>query len=286
MLEMFINPKRAQRRPWEMFFIGLIYATLSIFIANWIFMGDPVLNKHMGIWIVTFCVMFSVPFVYYTLKMEEEKDILYSGGLRLLREHSKAIFVLMWLFIGFIIAFSFWYIVLPTGPHNFYTQIEVFCQINNPSDIQGCVDQFLEKQSNVVTGAVTAGDRMVAIFVNNIYVLVFTLIFSIIFGAGAVFVLAWNASVISAAIGLFSESSIHRLPTGFFRYMIHGFPEISAYFVGALAGGILSVAVIKHDIHNERFWAILQDSLNLILIAIGILFFSALIEVFITPALF
>ena len=68
--------------------------------------------------------------------------------------------------------------------------------------------------------------------------------------------------------------------------MIHGGIEIGSYFVGALAGGIISVAVIKHDVRSEKFWIILQDSLNLIILAVILLFIAALIEVFITPALF
>ena len=68
--------------------------------------------------------------------------------------------------------------------------------------------------------------------------------------------------------------------------MIHGVPEIGAYFIGALAGGIISISVIRHDMKTERFWTILQDSLNLVIAAVVVLFIAALIEVFITPVLF
>ncbi len=68
--------------------------------------------------------------------------------------------------------------------------------------------------------------------------------------------------------------------------MIHGIPEIAAYFIAALAGGIVSVAVIKHEVRSEKFWSVLQDSLNLIIIAVVILFLAAGMEVFITPYLF
>jgi len=117
-------------------------------------------------------------------------------------------------------------------------------------------------------------------------VMIFTIIFSLVFGAGAIFILAWNASVIAAAIGIFSESDLAGLPAGVFRYMIHGFPEIAAYFIGALAGGIISIAVIRHDVRSDKFWTILQDSLNLIILAVIVLFIAALIEVFITPVFF
>jgi len=33
--------------------------------------------------------------------------------------------------------------------------------------------------------------------------------------------------------------------------MIHGIPEIVAYFIGALAGGIISVAIIRKDLRGD-----------------------------------
>jgi uncharacterized membrane protein SpoIIM required for sporulation len=286
MLEMLINPVKAEKRPWEMFFIGAFYATVALFLTEWIFSGDPVLSKYTGILVVTFCVMFTIPFLYFSFKYEEEKDLQDMGYLRLLEEHGKAITYLMFLFLGFIVAFSFWYIVFEDGNMNFRAQIETYCMINRPSNFDQCVEDYGVKQLSKTTAFLTAKDKIVNIFANNIYVLIFTLVFSLIFGAGAIFILAWNASVIAAAIGIFSKSSLANLPLGLLRYMIHGIPEIGAYFIAALAGGIVSIAVIKHDVRSEKFWTILQDSLNLIIIAVVVLFLAALIEVFVTPALF
>lgn len=287
MLEMLVNPQKAEKRPWEMFFVGAFYATVSLLLVKWIFTSDPVLSKYTGILVVTFCVMFSIPFVYYTLKLEEEKDLQMKAGFkRLLIEHNKALTAFMFLFLGFVVAFSFWYVVFPTGNTNFRAQIETYCMINKPTHFNECVTEYGVKQVSKTTAFLTAKDKIVNIFANNIYVLIFTLVFSLIFGAGAIFILAWNASVISAAVGIFSKSNLSNLPLGIARYMIHGIPEIGAYFIGALAGGIVSIAVIKHDVHSEKFWTILQDSLNLVIIAVVVLFLAALIEVFITPAIF
>ncbi len=285
MLEMLINPKRAERKSWEMLFIGLVYASLSILLVNWIFAQDVVLAKYSGILIITFCVMFSMPFMYYAIKLEEEKDIKIEGSFKLLKEHNKALMSFLWLFLGFIVAFSFWYLVLPSD-NSFRAQIETFCMINRPANFNECIEQYGVKATGRTTGFLTSKEKLIAIFTNNIYVLMFTLIFSLIFGAGAIFILAWNASVIAAAIGIFSKSSLSNLPLGIARYMIHGLPEIAAYFIGALGGGIISVAIIKHDVRSEKFWGILQDSLNLIILAVIVLFVAALIEVFITPVLF
>jgi len=285
MLEMLVNPKRAERRAWEMFFIGLFYASLSILLVNWIFSSDPVLSKYSGILIVTFCVMFSMPFMFYAIKLEEEKDLRIEGFSRILKEHSKALMAFMWLFFGFIVAFSFWYIVFPSS-NILRAQIETYCMINRPGNFNECIEQYGISGAKKTTGFLTSKEKLIAIFTNNVYVLIFTLIFSLVFGAGAIFILSWNASVISAAVGIFSKGGIHDLPLGIARFMIHGFFEIASYFAGALAGGIISVAVIRHDVRNEKFWSILQDSLNLIILSIILLFFAALIEVFITPLLF
>ncbi len=286
MFEMLTNPAKAEKRPWEMFFIGGFYATVSLLLVKWIFSGDPVLSKYSGILVVTFCVMFSIPFLYFALKREEEKDIQITGFTNLIKEHNKALIYLMFLFFGFIVAFSFWYIVFEDGNQSFRVQIETYCMINKPAHFDECVSEYGVQHITKTTAFLTAKEKIVNIFANNIYVLIFTLVFSLIFGAGAIFILAWNASVISAAIGIFSNSNILNFPLALARYMIHGIPEIAAYFSGALAGGIISVAVINHDIHSERFWTILQDSLNMVIISVIILFIAALIEVFITPVLF
>jgi len=284
MLEMIINPKRAERRPWEMFFIGLFYATVSLLLVSFVFSKDSVLSAYGGILVVTFTVICSMPFIYYMIKSEEGKDVVISDEGKLLKEHSKAIKAFMWLFLGFVVAFAFWYLILPGyTTTNFNAQIKVFCAINSPANFNYCIEQ---QGISPVTGDVTKARLVMNIFANNIYVLIFTLLFSLAFGAGAIFVLAWNASVIAAAVGIFSKSSLVRLPLGIFRYMIHGIPEIGAYFVGALAGGIVSVAVIRKDLQGERMWRILEDALLLIIIAVVVLFLASLVEVFITPLLF
>ncbi|MCX8159007.1 MAG: stage II sporulation protein M [Candidatus Pacearchaeota archaeon] len=283
MFEMLLNPRKAQRAPWEMFVIGLVYASLSLLIVNWVFAQDAVLSRYSGILIVTFTVMFSMPFVYYSLKLEENKISFEKGTIALLKEHKNALYTFMWLFLGFVVAFAFWYILLQS-PNSFRAQIETYCLINRPSMFNECVSQYGIK--NTLTSFATSKERLLVIFTNNIYVLIFTLIFSLIFGAGVIFILAWNASVIAAAIGIFTKSSLQDLPIGLARYMIHGIPEIMSYFIVALAGGLISIAVIKHEVGTERFWEVLQDSLNLIILSIIVLFIAALMEVFLTPLLF
>ncbi|HVY01956.1 MAG TPA: stage II sporulation protein M [Candidatus Nanoarchaeia archaeon] len=286
MFEMLVNPKKAERKPWEMFFVGIFYASLSLLIVNWVFAKDTVLSKYLGVLIVTFTVMFSMPFIYYTIRLEEKKVLPGKGMWALLEEHEKALKAFMWLFFGFVVAFSFWYIVLDST-ESFQAQIQTYCVINRPTNFDQCVSEYtLKDGTSSTTGALASSGRLFMIFTNNIYVLIFTLLFSLVFGAGVIFILAWNASVIAAAIGIFTKSELSALPLGLARYMIHGIPEIASYFIVALAGGMVSVAVIRHETGTEKFWEVLEDSLHLIIIAVIVLFIAALLEVFVTPAIF
>lgn len=285
MFEMLVNPKKAERHPWELFFVGAFYASLSILLVEVVFSRDPVLSKYAGMLVVIFTVMFSMPFMYYTIKYEESKIPYIRGTLNLLREHEKAIKAFLFLFLGFVVAFSFWYVVLDS-PQNFKAQVETFCLINRPSSISHCVEQYGIKDSVVATGNATSAGRLLQIFKNNISVLIFTLVFSLIFGAGVIFILAWNASVIAAAISIFAKFTLSEVPLGLARYMLHGIPEIGAYFIVALAGGMVSVAIIKHEAGQERFWEVLHDSFSLIIASVIVLFIAAIMEVYVTPLFF
>ncbi|HDL02472.1 MAG TPA: hypothetical protein ENH20_01410 [Candidatus Pacearchaeota archaeon] len=293
MIELIMKPKRAERRPWEMFFVGLFWASVSLLLVSVIFGKNSILRSGSGLLIVIFTVICCLPFMYYIIKLEEGKDIAINDSGRLIKEHSRAVYALIWMFLGFVVAFSFWYLVLPwdlgvvsipgNSGENFNFQIRTFCAINSPSHFDYCVEQ---NGVPIGTGYATGAGAVLGIFANNIYVLIFTILFSLAFGAGAMFLLVWNASVIAAAIGIFAKGDISQLPLGLMRYMIHGVPEIAAYFIGALAGGIVSVAVIRKDLRGEGTWAILQDSLLMVIIAIVILVIAALMEVYLTPLLF
>ena len=282
MLESMFNPRRLEKGPWKMFFIGLLYASLSLFLVKWFFARDAILSQYSGMIVVTFCVMFTIPFMYFIIREEEAEDEEVFGLLSVWKIHKDAIYSFLWLFLGFIVAFAFWYIIIQDS-NLFNAQLETYCRINSPGSIEDCVAQYDFSKS---TGAVTKETRFFSIIENNVYVMIFTLIFSLIFGAGVIFILAWNASVISAAISIFSGNKIADIPLGLARYMIHGFPEIAAYFITALAGGIFGVGIIRNGVMDKRFLHVVENTVILLFIALITLVLAALIEVYLTPVLF
>lgn len=285
-LESLINPKQAEGKPLELFFIGLIYSSVAMFMSLWIF------KEQASLVMVFLTVLAAIPLIYNTMKYEEKKDKIIKRELPLLKEHSRAISFFMFLFLGILVSYSIWFIFLPSD----MTQATFNTQLNT---IQSINSRII---SGTVVYAVSPSELLGRIFSNNIKVMIFVFLFSFFYGAGAIFILTWNASVIAAAVGTFVRNNIslyantiglakvggyfHIVSLGLFRYMIHGIPEIMGYFVAALAGGIISVAVIRHDFVGKDFKRITSDSFILTILAVLILFLAALIEVYITPVLF
>jgi len=285
MLESMINPKRAEKGPWKMLFIGLLYGSLSLILVHFLFKGDSVLSKFSGLIVVLFCVMFSLPFIYFIIRNEEREDEEIEGFWGVWKTHSDAIYAFMWLFLGLIIAFSFWNVILQ-DPNLLNAQIETYCGINSPGSVADCIAKYSFTSKIISSSNSVSTSRLTSIIGNNFGVLILTLIFSLIFGAGAIFVLAWNASVISAAIGVFTKYDLKDIPFGLLRYMVHGFPEIAAYFITALAGGMFGVGVARHGVGDKKFTKVMMHVGILLLIAVATLIIAALMEVYFTPLLF
>lgn len=280
-LESLLGAKEAEKRPYYVFLLGMLYASVAVFLSLWVFRSDASL-------ILVFLMVFaSLPLIYKTMYIEAKKS--YKDKEEdLPRAHMDALKVFIYLFLGFMIAMAIWYLVLPSDIvyDLFSSQMSTIRSIN----------------SNDATGQVTSWDFLSVIIINNLKVMAMCMLFSFFFGAGALFIFAWNASVISAALGNFVRTSLSQYATtaGFtkvglylqvfslalVRYMTHGLFEIAAYLVAGLAGGLVSIAVINKHFEGDHFRVILKDTTDLMILAVLLVVIAGLIEVFITPLFF
>ncbi|MFH1682480.1 MAG: stage II sporulation protein M [Candidatus Woesearchaeota archaeon] len=277
-LESLINPFVLKKRPWEMFIAGFFYSVVALFLSYLVF------REVSGLLMVFLIIMSTLPILYTTIKEEEEIDLKYHREWDMLREHSHVLFFLLALFLGITVALSLCYVFLPSG------MVEVIFNLQNKA--------IYDININVL-GNVTSFGLFQKIFFNNLKVLFFCLAFAFLYGAGAIFILTWNASVISAAIGSLIKTELAKTASlvgfnsiasyfsittfSFMRYMTHGIFEIAAYFVAGLAGSIISIAVIKKNLDNDR---VIFDATELIILSLAMLVIAAVIEVFITPNFF
>jgi len=280
-LESLLGAEEAEKKQFYVFLLGMLYASVAIFLSLWIFRSEASL-------IMVFLMVFtSLPLIYKTTTFEAKKSYKTKEE-DLPRVHLDALKVLLYLFLGFTIAMALWYIFLPenTVYDLFGSQISTIKAIN----------------SNDATGNITAWGFLSTIVLNNLKVLTLCMLFSFFFGAGALFILAWNASVISTAIGTFIRTKLSEYASliGFtkiaiyfqvfslalIRYMTHGIFEILAYLIGGLAGGLISIAVLNKHFTGDHFRIITKDAVDLMIIAVLLVLIGGLVEVFITQLFF
>jgi len=280
-LESLTNPFKAAHHPLHIFTLGAVYSSAGLFLGNWIF------REYASLIMVFLTVMACIPLLYNTFKEEEKWELTVNEERKILKHHSKILFFLLFLFMGMVCAFVLWYVVLPSS------------MVQNSFSSQTSTIQSI---STRLTGNYSSVNMFTVILLNNLKVLVFCILFSFIYGAGAIFILTWNASVIATAIGNYIRTNLASytahlglakyavyfkiVSIGILKYFIHGIPEISAYFIGGIAGGIISVALIRENFTTKSFEKIVLDTSNLIIIAVIVLIIAALIEVYLTPVLF
>ena len=252
---------------------GFIIATVSLLLSLWVF------PSYASFAMVTFTVMAVLPLMVRIMKIEKEHaEKKWSYAI-----HARAVEVFAFLFIGFLLAFTFWFLLLPVDVANnlFFLQINTITEINAPTG-----------------AAIFSTSHFWVILLNNLRIFALSVLFSFIFGSGAIFILVWNASVISVAMataikisaaagGAGSASYFGAFAFSLIRFMIHGLPEMTGYFIGGLAGAILSFTLLDYKRGSKKFTKelkkISKDAAYLCLAGIIILAAAALIEVAITP---
>ncbi len=270
-LEMLVGPKKAERHPLEIFIISMIYTIISILIAHELFPSET------SILSIAFITIMFVPLFQSMFILEEEreeKDIDYEHKVPF-QEHSKLLMIFTWFFLGVVVATTIVYTFFPS--YNIISKDAFSLQVKTIRAIH-----------NHTTGNYINTTTFTRIFMNNTKILLLIFLLSSLSGAAGLFILAWNASV----IGVFSSLAIAELEkthgliysyivgltTSLLSISLHGIPEIAAYFLGAFAGGIISVSIIREKHKTKEMTQIIMDSLEVLMVAEVLIFFAAMIE--------
>tara|TARA_Y100000310_G_scaffold345863_1_gene471769 strand:- start:36629 stop:37450 length:822 start_codon:yes stop_codon:yes gene_type:complete len=269
--EVLVNPQKVSGKPWEMFFIGSVYALVGFILGFWVF------RSQVSLIMVSFTAIVSVPFIHSAIETQQSKNFTKGS---LYQKHGRMLEVFVFLFLGFMTTFLLIFLAVPES-----IQVDTFStQLSSINDIRTQVSgSFTEILS-----------PLASIIANNLQVLSFCVLFSFFYGAGAIFILSWNASVMGVAIGGTMQKGFSAMVGSSFAiisgslvgYFAHGIPEIIAFFVGGLAGGIVSISVMKDGISSESFKKNSTDALNMIAFAIIILILAGLVEIFVSPNFF
>ncbi|MEA3430229.1 MAG: stage II sporulation protein M [Nanoarchaeota archaeon] len=252
-----------ERRKGYAFLMGVSYSVLGIFSGLLIFPNNP------GLVSIAFTSLLLLPSLNRLLSLEENKEAREKVfSFKLFVEHWDIIKIYLFLFLGILLTYSFFTLVMPSMSTSmiFSQQARVIGQ-------------------GMAQTSVTAS--FAQIFFSNFWILLLVLVASFIYGAGSIFIITWNASVWGVVFGLIARNSAavsHQNPYFYFILtMIAVFPhmlaEASSYFLAAVSGGVISKGVIREKLMSKRFKRIIHDGLLIFGVAAIVLFVGAYIEV-------
>ncbi|MFH1106708.1 MAG: stage II sporulation protein M [Candidatus Micrarchaeota archaeon] len=283
-LEAMVTPGKAEKNPLFIILLGFLFVTVSVWLSMNVLDIEP---KSMIM--IMFVVIPALPF---TLSLfQEDEEILEHEkvlGSRTLAKHFSTLIVLLALFLGLIIGFAFWYLALPAPEAEklFSQQISELKGIKAIGGTLGGRVIALVERSTGLAVSTSFAPTFEFIFMHNLWVLFLIIAFSVVYGAGSIFVIVWNASVVGVFLGNFAQqyvlhSTAYNLAggvgLGILGLLPHGTFELMSYSVGALAGGVLSTALVKGNF-SYRFMEILRDIAKMIAWAVVLLAIGALIE--------
>lgn len=261
MLESLVSFGEINKKPYLMFFWAFIICMVGVAISYRLPLG---IGVDQGFMSVIFTLIPSIFFITSFIKREEqlEENYIKKHKNRFWGRHKRDILILLFYFFGLTFAFSISFFLVPED--FFQSQTKTICHILGYTSCAG-------------EGTLTRSGFW-EIITNNLQVFFLSFLFSFIFGAGAVFILTWNASVLGVRIAQLSEEIWHT-PFTSLVFLPHGIPEIASYIIAALGGGLLSASIIrKNDINVLK--VIVIDVIKMLSFGAFLVFLGAIIEVY------
>ena len=262
-----------------MFFEAFILTIISVIFSVLLF---P--KEFCSIGILAFITIGALPLFN---KLYSYDSYIYSYNKSFFKRHEKIIKLLFYFFLGvFVSLVLVFFISGPTIQDKlFYTQnleVENISEIR--SDITG---NFIGSPNSNFQKAFSEISK------NNLGVMFTAILLSFFYGAGGLFLIVWNASILSFVViqdilMSFAAVSGHGVLSflygvlnsfiNFLGYLPHGIFEFLAYFFASVAGAILARDLFKGVFTTEFAGRALKDFLLMILIALLSYFIGTLIE--------
>lgn len=259
-LESLFSAQQVERKPLDMFMLGSLITIIATVLTYKIFF------EMQGMVIIFLLTMGMLPLMVSLMKYEEQKDEKelkrsYAKENLFLR-HEDILKDYFCFFFGVTLTFAVMLYFLP-------------------EDVATTLFGSQMVKIAAIRGGVTLSDSFFIIVMNNVEVALVCFIFSFFFGCGAIFILGWNASILGIVVGQGAKqlAGAHYIPVVLLSFMPHGIPEIFAYFLAGLAGGIISVAVVRHPIGSKEFTFVFKDALMLMGAAVFFIVLAGYIEV-------
>jgi uncharacterized membrane protein SpoIIM required for sporulation len=105
-------------------------------------------------------------------------------------------------------------------------------------------------------------------------------VLSVFYGAGSVFLVVFNASLFASFFFFIIKNLGAKLSS--LVLFLHFIPELSGFLLVAIAGSILSVAIMHEHWGSPYFKNIIKNVVLMLGVAVVLIFLAAYLEVFIS----
>jgi len=267
-LESIFPVKKVVKNPVDMLVLSVIISLASIYIADMIFPG-----VSTGKIITLFITAAIAPAIFGVFREEEEierEEAENRINKSFIERHGETMKIFTFLFIGIFITIFMVSIFSPSG----YAEDLFDDQIKE-------IERITSIPSGNALGNALSPDILDMILWNNLRVMGLSFILSFLIGVGAVVILAWNASILAIYLASFVKKGlIEEFMVRTISIMPHAPVEIFGYFFAGIAGGILSVGLIRERFLSKEFLLVFRDSLLLMVLGVVSIFLGAFIEVY------
>lgn len=272
-IETLLNPKKFADKPLLTCIVSFCYVLVSA-LTSYIIFGN-----YASLGMIFFTVLLLAPFMLHLLEQEENEAKAEVTHAIFAKEMIHISLGMIFVFLGATFAFLVLGLFVPDTIKD-----TLFSIHKDTISVQGYAVQKIATYSS-------SEEAYQGIILNNLKVIGFSVLLAFVFGLGAITVIIWNASTVGYAMALIIDNALtsthwfFALATGLVRYLPHGIFEIGAYLLAGLGAGIISVAITKHEFGSHRWKTLTLHAVELILVAVAMIFVAGLIEVYITPLL-
>jgi len=264
-------------------FAGFFCSLAGFVTAYLLFSGTP---KIVGIGAILFATLLALP-LFNRLLVKYERVAAQTHLERVFHVYKPLINYLSLFFVGMFVVF---FVLALVSPQFVFSREDMF----------GVEKLWARQKLGAGLPPPPVETRLFSeiarIFWHNARVMLISFVLSLFFGAGALFLIALNASIFAAGLaeviyGTLPLQSTFALAYGFIAcnlsvMLLHTIPESLGYLLAAIAGGILGHAVLAEKLGSRAFSFVKKDIFVILLGSFFILFVAAVIEITVSKPLF
>lgn len=207
------------------------------------FIAYLMFNSSAGLVTIGLASIGISPVLYFLFVGEDNYDIRVKKELSRIKHHYPLFKSYLYILIGGFITFFLIYLFFP---ENFSRAV------------------FWD--GGLFTSTSWDVNPMYGFILNDLKIMIASLVLSLFYGIGAIFLIVWNSSLLGMYLAEFIKNVLHNPSLVFvsgkalLAFMAYGIPSIVAYVFAGFGGGILSISFLKGFHKRKNFSSILVDA--------------------------